>query len=147
MKTIPQEIIELLSVKPRTTEELCLHFYNEYNRKTATAMYVHIHRAKQITEVHTEQAILRKGRGGSGATYHITEKASKELSRAEWRVVDVILDGNTTLAEASQVLGLTPRSIQTHLYNIYPKIGVKNKCELILKMMEGRKTDAKRRTN
>jgi DNA-binding CsgD family transcriptional regulator len=56
-----------------------------------------------------------------------------ELTAAETRVAQVILEG-ATYDEAASALFVSPRTIETHLRQIYRKLGVRSRSELTRRM-------------
>lgn len=51
------------------------------------------------------------------------------LSRTEKRVIGLVQKGLTN-PEIGARLYVTPRTVQTHLYNVFKKVGVKSRQEL-----------------
>ena len=60
------------------------------------------------------------------------------LSKSEVGIIRSLLAGHTTAKDLAKRLGVSTRTIQTHLGNIYQKAGAFNKADLVLMAM-GRK--------
>ena len=54
------------------------------------------------------------------------------LTQSEVAVIRAIMAGQTTGKELAKALGVSTRTIQTHLSNIYKKTGAYNKADLVL---------------
>jgi DNA-binding CsgD family transcriptional regulator len=57
----------------------------------------------------------------------------KPLSNREWEVVEQVLQGKSNKMIASS-LGISPRTVEFHLKNIYAKYGARSRIELVLKL-------------
>lgn len=57
------------------------------------------------------------------------EEGWRALSRSEKRVVVLVREGLTNPQIATR-LYVSPRTVQTHLYNVFKKVGVKSRKEL-----------------
>lgn len=57
------------------------------------------------------------------------EKGWRALSRSERKVVGLVREGLTNPQIATR-LYVSPRTVQTHLYNVFKKVGVKSRKEL-----------------
>lgn len=68
----------------------------------------------------------------------LCEALGKPLTRGELAVLKVVLDGHTTSVQAATALGVTVRTVRTHLTHIYAKTGADNLAALVL-MALGRK--------
>lgn len=55
-----------------------------------------------------------------------------QLTRREREVVSAILDGATTNRQIADVLVVSERTVQAHLSNIFTKLDVSNRTELVL---------------
>ena len=55
---------------------------------------------------------------------------SLALSTSEWRVVERVVAGCTN-AQAAEALYLSKRTVDTHLRNIYRRLGISSRTELI----------------
>lgn len=60
-----------------------------------------------------------------------------KLTRREQQVVDVLVAGNTKHSEIADVLGIKARTVQTHFTNIFNKLGIGNKTQLVLWAVNG----------
>jgi DNA-binding CsgD family transcriptional regulator/uncharacterized membrane protein len=60
---------------------------------------------------------------------------SDELSNREWEVVDLLLEGKSNKLIASS-LGISERTVEFHLKNIYTKFQVSSRMEFVLKLGE-----------
>ena len=58
------------------------------------------------------------------------------LSAREWEIVGLVRNGYTN-PEIGEMLGISPRTVTNHLYNIYRKIDVRNRVELINEVAAG----------
>jgi DNA-binding CsgD family transcriptional regulator len=58
---------------------------------------------------------------------------SDQLSKREWDVVEVLLEGKSNKLIADS-LSISERTVEFHLKNIYAKMGVSTRVELILKL-------------
>ena len=56
-----------------------------------------------------------------------------KLSKREWEVVKLLLQGKSNKLIASS-LGISERTVEYHLKNIYAKFQVRSRLELILKL-------------
>jgi DNA-binding CsgD family transcriptional regulator len=65
----------------------------------------------------------------SGETVSRAEDRSASLSPQELQIAMMAARGLTNREIASQLF-LSPRTVSTHLYNIYPKLGVSTRAEL-----------------
>ena len=54
------------------------------------------------------------------------------LTQSEVAVIRAIMAGQTTGKELAKALGVSTRTIQIHLSNIYKKTGAYNKADLVL---------------
>ncbi|NRA63155.1 MAG: helix-turn-helix transcriptional regulator [Pseudobacteriovorax sp.] len=62
----------------------------------------------------------------------INEFSSKhELSRREKDVLEQLVQGNTSGAEISSSLGISPNTVRIHLKNINIRVGVHSKTEAL----------------
>ncbi|UTW44608.1 helix-turn-helix transcriptional regulator [bacterium SCSIO 12696] len=57
-----------------------------------------------------------------------SDTSSASLTRREWQILQHILDGKTNAAIAGELF-VSEHTIKSHLYNIFKKIGVKNRLE------------------
>ncbi|HEV3472963.1 MAG TPA: helix-turn-helix transcriptional regulator [Actinomycetota bacterium] len=57
------------------------------------------------------------------------ERGWRNLSRAERKVV-ALVQKRLTNPEIAARLYVSPRTVQTHLYNVFKKLGVKSRSEL-----------------
>jgi len=71
-------------------------------------------------------AYATRGRGGRGERA-ITGWAS--LTKVEREVIDLIKEGLTN-AEIAERMFVSPRTVESHLYHIYPKLGIKTRKDL-----------------
>jgi DNA-binding NarL/FixJ family response regulator len=60
---------------------------------------------------------------------HDTDQLSRLTSR-EVQVVHAIADGDTT-TEVAEALGITTRTVESHLLNAYTKLGVHSRVQLV----------------
>ncbi len=58
---------------------------------------------------------------------------SDRLSKREWEVVELLLQGKSNKLIAS-ALGISDRTVEFHLKNVYAKLQVRSRIELILKL-------------
>ena len=54
------------------------------------------------------------------------------LTQSEVAVIRAIMAGHTTAKDLATEMGVSTRTIQTHLGNIYKKTGAYNKADLVL---------------
>ena len=54
-----------------------------------------------------------------------------KISKREREIIGLLLKGNNS-KEIEDKLFISPHTIKNHIYNIYKKLGVKNRGELIL---------------
>ncbi|MDM3870809.1 LuxR C-terminal-related transcriptional regulator [Porticoccus sp. W117] len=57
-----------------------------------------------------------------------TQTCSANLTRREWQILQHIVDGKTNAAIAGELF-VSEHTIKSHLYNIFKKVGVKNRVE------------------
>ncbi|HRO91225.1 MAG TPA: LuxR C-terminal-related transcriptional regulator, partial [Promineifilum sp.] len=62
------------------------------------------------------------------------------LSNREWDVVNLLREGKSNKMIAS-ALGITERTVEFHLKNIYDKLQVGSRVELVLKLGESTVTE------
>lgn len=60
-----------------------------------------------------------------------------ELTPRELEIAHLIATGKTNRAIAA-FLGLSPRTVENHLYSMYSKLGVRSRTELALRMLRKR---------
>lgn len=77
-----------------------------------------------------EGADSAEGAGVTAGTTALRADAADPLSRREREVLDLIARG-FTYPEIAQQLGLSVTTVQTHVRNIYGKLGVHNKTEAV----------------
>ena len=58
------------------------------------------------------------------------------LSAREWEIVRLVRNGYTN-REIGEILGISHRTVTNHLYNIYRKIDVRNRVELMNEVAAG----------
>jgi DNA-binding NarL/FixJ family response regulator len=58
-----------------------------------------------------------------------SDRAPHELTRGEAAVADLVALGRTN-NEVAEHLGISPRTVETHLTRIYAKLGVRSRTEL-----------------
>jgi DNA-binding CsgD family transcriptional regulator len=63
------------------------------------------------------------------------KRQATRLTPRERDVVAAILDGCTTDKELAERLGISLATVQTHLVNIYRKIGVHSRTEMVIQEM------------
>jgi DNA-binding CsgD family transcriptional regulator len=63
------------------------------------------------------------------------EKHTASLSRREKDVVDLLMLGKTN-KQIAYVLGISERTVEFHLNNVYTKLQVRSRMELVLKLVE-----------
>jgi len=76
-----------------------------------------------------ERAERELAAAGYGGRVPAEQSPWAELTAAETRVAQVIIDG-ATYDEAASALFVSPRTIETHLRQIYRKLGVRSRSEL-----------------
>jgi DNA-binding CsgD family transcriptional regulator len=62
----------------------------------------------------------------------VTEK----LSQAELRIVRAILDGHVSGRAVAEALGLSERTVRTHLHGIYQKLNIHSRTQLVLMALQ-----------
>ncbi len=65
----------------------------------------------------------------SGETVRRTEDSRDRLTPQEWQIAQLAAEGLTNREIAGRLF-LSPRTVSTHLYRIYPKVGVSSRAEL-----------------
>ena len=80
---------------------------------------------REVTWAESAQAELR----ASGETVRRVHDHSASLSPQELQIAMMAAQGLTNRDIASQLF-LSPRTVSTHLYRIYPKLGVSTRTEL-----------------
>lgn len=60
-----------------------------------------------------------------------------KLTKTEMRIAEMISAQGLTNAEVAEIIGVGKRTVDTHLRNIYIKLKIRNRAELIIKMLEG----------
>jgi DNA-binding CsgD family transcriptional regulator len=76
----------------------------------------------------------------SGETVRRAEDPSARLTPQELQIATMAAEGLTN-REIATKLFLSPRTVSTHLYNIYPKVGVTSRRELHRVLAAGPATD------
>lgn len=86
------------------------------------------------------------GRSTSG--FAVTETPASCLGRADWllitqemdlsprqlEIIRCLVDGLDEAAAAER-LGISPHTVHTHMNRLYQKVGVKSRCELVVKVL------------
>lgn len=57
------------------------------------------------------------------------------LSKREWDVVEATCHGAETYADAAMALGIATKTVQTHLHNVYAKLGITGRVALITRVL------------
>jgi DNA-binding CsgD family transcriptional regulator len=57
------------------------------------------------------------------------------LTRMEWRVVELVAEGATN-REVAEYLSLSPHTVNTHLRNVFAKLGIRSREHLRRKFWE-----------
>ena len=57
------------------------------------------------------------------------------LTRTEWRIVALVIEGLTN-PQIGDRLFVSPRTVSTHLYRIFKKVGVATRSELVSAAMQ-----------
>lgn len=56
----------------------------------------------------------------------------ENLTQSEHRIIRAMLDGYWTNAQIAEHLVISPRTVQSHLRNVFAKTGANNRLELCL---------------
>lgn len=59
------------------------------------------------------------------------------LTRRERMLIRTMLQGHTDVESLARELSISKRTVQTHLSNIYSKLGINNKAALVLLAVRG----------
>ena len=86
-----------------------------------------------------DHRLTRSGRrhvsAGSGASKIINHSLSEPLTQREQTVLDLIVQGSTS-KEASEALGISPRTVEFHRANIMLKYSARNVADLMRMVMK-----------
>jgi DNA-binding CsgD family transcriptional regulator/tetratricopeptide (TPR) repeat protein len=101
--------------------------------QTEAARYVEL-AAETFGQVGAAQTLLRHDLHPAGTGPRATERFGWDsLTRSERRVVELLGDGLTN-AEIAERLSISRRTVESHLYHVYPKLGLSSRVELAIEV-------------
>ncbi len=86
------------------------------------------------------ESVLEKDKEGADEEQSLTHKdllRSYEITEREYEIIQLILAGNSNQVIGEQ-LYISPHTVRNHIYNIYKKMGFKNRYELMNFLMQGK---------
>jgi len=70
------------------------------------------------------------------------KKNTVKINPKEFEVVKYLAQGMTN-PEISKCMGVSPRTVQAHIFNLMKKLKVKNRMQIVLKLVQNDKLDLK----